>query len=227
MFQMTIRQGRYLVFASWFLGFFSSLWYAMALKLVEEPDGSVHCGPFSEKTLLTTSLLVLLVAFQWLPGAAFTIAYIKIIIKLRRDAVINPADISQSSHNRHRRNLRAARILVIEVLCFLGCLFPFYLNSLETTTGNGHPAASITPEGMLVVCMMITYSLINPLCHIFLNSDFREQVRKMYHQLKVFCGLESILVSDSSHFRLPGLHLYLEPETRLHGEMSVNSNTRS
>ena len=217
---MTIRQARYLVILSWCLGFIASIWFSMALKIETDKRDRIQCGPYSEKTWVTSALLMLLVGLQWLPGAAFTVAYIKMIIKLRRDAVINPADVSQSSQNRHRRNIRAARILAIEVLFFLGCLFPFYHNSIATITGDVRAASPLTLEGTIVFCAMITYSLANPFCHILLNSEFREEVKKMTHQLKAFCGLESVQISDPSKFHLPGLQLYDE-ETRGNADRTV------
>ena len=127
--------------------------------------------------------------------------------------MINPADVSQSSQNRHRRNLRAARILVIEVLFFLGCLYPFYQYSIAGVTGKGSVAGALSTEGTLVFCMMMTYSLTNPFCHILLNSEFREEVKKINHQVKVCCGLERRRIGNSSDLHLPGLHLCQE-ETR-------------
>lgn len=225
LFQMTIRQARYMAILSWCLGFIASIWFFMTLKTERDKKGHLQCGPYSEKTWKTRALLMLLVGFQWLPGAAFTVAYIKIIVKLRRDAVINPADVSQSSQNRHRRNLRAARILVIEVLFFLGCLLPFYHNSIATITGDESAASPLSPEGMIVFCAMITYSLTNPFCHILLNSEFRGEVKKMNHQLKTLFGLESVRISDSSHFHLPGLQLCVE-ETRKNADRTATPTAR-
>ena len=222
LFQMTIRQSRYLVIVSWFLGFVASFWYALSLKLETDKNGRLHCAQLSDRTWVTTALLVLLIGTQWLPGAAFTVAYIRIIIKLRRDAVISPADVSQSSQNRHRRNLRAARILVIEVLFFLGCLFPFYQHTIATATENSAAAGSLTPQGMLVYCMMMTYSLTNPFCHILLNSEFREEVKKISRQLKAFCGLENKGISD---FHLPGWHVHHE-ETRQNEGSNIHNQGR-
>ena len=215
--QMSIRLARYLVIVSWSLGFITSMWFAMTLRLVTEDNGRTHCSIYSEKSWLITGLFILLVGTQWLPGALFTVAYIKIILKLRRDGVINPSDVSQSSQNRHRRNLRAARILVIEVVFFLGCLYPFYQYTIATGTGNRSTSAgSLTPEGMIVFCMMMTYSLTNPFCHILLNREFREEVKRMSQQIKTFCGVKSKQISWSDT-HLPGWHLNRD-ETRQNEE---------
>lgn len=207
---MTIRSARYLVVLSWIFGFLTSIWYALSLNLVTDRNNRSHCIPQSEKIWITKALLLLIPATQWLPGVVFMGAYIKIILKLRRNAVINPSDVSQSSQNRHRRNMRAVRILIIEVVIFLGCLFPFYHHSLETTFSDVGEFGPLSAKGTLVYCLMMTYSLINPFCHILLNSEFREEVSKMKHQLTVFFGLENNHVSECSHCHLPSPHLHLE-----------------
>lgn len=122
---MTIRSARCLVIVSWVLGLFTSFWYALSLNLATDMNGHVHCSPHSEKNWKTNTLLLVIPATQWLPGVVFMAAYIKIILRLRRNGVIKPSDVTQSSQNRHRRNKRAVRILIIEVVLFLGCLFPF------------------------------------------------------------------------------------------------------
>lgn len=207
---MTVRLARYLVILSWFVGFLTSFWYALSLNLVTDKSGRVHCSPQSEKTWITNILLLLIPVTQWLPGGVFMVAYIKIILKLRRDAVINPSDVSQSSQNRHRRNMRAVRILIIDVVLFLGCLYPFYQLSFTMTFSDVSDLGPLTVKGTLVYCLMMTYSLINPFCHILLNSEFREEVVKMNHQLKVFFCLEKNHVSECSQCHLPGQHLYHE-----------------
>ena len=207
---MTIRLARYLVIISWVLGFLTSIWYALSFNLVkDERNGRVHCSPLShlEKSWITNALLFLILVTQWLPGVVFMVAYIKIILRLRRNAVINPSDVSQSSQNRHRRNMRAARILIIEVVLFVACLYPFYHHSLAMTSSDDSEFGPLSVKGMLVNCMMMTYSLINPFCHILLNSEFRGEVVKMNDQLKVFFRLEKNRVSEGSHCHLPGFHL--------------------
>ena len=210
---MTIRAARYLVILSWIFGFLTSIWYALSLNLVLDRNNRSHCIPHSEKTWITNALLLLIPATQWLPGVVFMVAYIKIILRLRRNAVINPSDVSQSSQNRHRRNMRAVRILIIEVVIFLGCLFSFYQHSFAITFSDVRELGPLSAKGTLVYCLMMTYSLINPFCHILLNSEFREEVFKMKHQLTVLFGLEKNHVSECSHCHLPSQHLHLE-ETR-------------
>lgn len=207
---MTIRLARYLVIISWAVGFLTSFWFAQTLNLVPDGNGRVHCSPYLEKSWLTNLLLLLIPVTQWLPGVVFMVAYIKIIHKLRRDAVINPSDISQSSQNRHRRNIRAARILIIEVVLFLACLYPFYHHSLAMIFGDVSDVGPLSAKGMFVNCMMITYSLINPFCHILLNSEFRSEVVRMFHELTTFFRLRKNRVSERSHCHLPGYHLNQE-----------------
>lgn len=207
---MTIRLARYLVILSWIWGFLASFWYAHSLGLVQDRNNRVDCIPHSEITWLTNALLLVIPATQWLPGVVFMVAYIKIILQLRRNAVINPSDVSQSSQNRHRRNMRAVRILIIEVVIFLACLFPFYQHSISITFSDASGLGPLSVKGTLVYCFMMTYSLINPFCHILFNSEFREEVVKMKHQLKVFFGLENNHVSECSHCHLPGQHFYHE-----------------
>ena len=207
---MTIRSARYLVIFSWFFGLLTSIWYALSLALVTDRNNHSHCIPHSEKTWIANTLLLLIPATQWLPGVVFMVAYIKIILKLRRNAVINPSDISQTSQNRHRRNMRAVRILIVEVVIFLGCLFPFYQHSFAITFSDVSELGPLSAEGTLVYCLMMTYSLINPFCHILLNSEFREELVKMKHQLTVFFGLENNHVSECSHCHLPSQHLHHE-----------------
>lgn len=212
-FQMTIRLARFLVVISWILGFITSIWFSMSLHLVTDRNGRVGCDTRSTQSWITDALLLLIIATQWLPGVVFTAAYIKIILKLRRDSAINPSDVSQSSQNRHRRNLRAARILVIEVVLFLACLYPFYHYSMARAFANGASVVPMSVEGMLVYCLMMTYSLINPFCHILFNSEFRGELVKMNYQLKVFCHLEKNRVSECSHCHRSGWHVHYE-ETR-------------
>ena len=207
---MTIRSARYLVIFSWFFGFITSIWYALSLALVADRNNRSHCIPHSEKTWIANTLLLLIPATQWLPGVVFMVAYIKMILKLRRNAVINPSDISQTSQNRHRRNMRAVRILIVEVVIFLGCLFPFYQHSFAITFSDVSELGPLSAEGTLVYCLMMTYSLINPFCHILLNSEFREELVKMKHQLTVFFGLENNHVSECSHCHLPSQDLHHE-----------------
>lgn len=207
---MTIRLARYLVVISWVVGFLASFWFALSLNLVPDRNGRVHCSPYLEKSWLTNLLLLLLLVTQWLPGAVFMAAYIKIIRQLRRNAVINPSDISQSSQNRHRRNIRAARILIIEVVLFLACLYPFYHHSLAMIFGDVSDVGPLSVRGMFVNCMMMTYSLINPFCHILLNSEFRSEVVKTFHQLTTFFGFRKNRVSECSHCHLPDKNLNKE-----------------
>lgn len=207
---MTIRLARFLVILSWIIGFLTSIWYALSLNLVEDRNNRAHCIPHSKKTWITNALLLLIPATQWLPGVVFMVAYIKIILTLRRNAVINPSDVSQSSQNRHRRNMRAVRILIIEVVIFLGCLFPFYQHSLQIIFTDASELGPLSAKGTLVYCLMMTYALINPFCHILLNSEFREEVLKMKHQLTAFFGVENNHVSECSHCHLPSQHLHHE-----------------
>lgn len=218
---MSIRVARCLVVVSWFLGFIASVWYSIAVTLVTNDDGHTHCQPGSKGTFVTTSLLLLILGTQWLPGAAFTITYMRIILKLRRDGVIKPSDVSQSSQNRHRRNLRAARILVIEVLFFLGCLYPFYHYSLATAMGDGESPGLLSREGTVIFCMMITFSLTNPFCHILLNSEFREHVRRIFQQIK--SGLGNRTIRNWSEIHLPGWHVHRDKETS--GQNEERHNT--
>lgn len=207
---MTIGLARSLVILSWIFGLLTSIWYALSLELVTDRNNRSHCIPHSEKTWITNTLLLLIPSTQWLPGVVFMVAYIKIILKLRRDAMINPSDISQTSQNRHRRNMRAVRILIVEVVIFLGCLFPFYQHSFAITFSDVSEFGPLSAKGTLVYCLMMTYSLINPLSHILLNSEFRGDVVKMKHQLTVFFGLENNHVSECSHCHLPSQHLHHE-----------------
>ena len=220
---MTIRLARYLVILSWIWGFLASFWYAHSLGLVQDRNNRVNCIPHSEITWLTNALLLLIPATQWLPGVVFMVAYIKIILQLRRNAVINPTDVSQSSQNRHRRNMRAVRILIIEVVIFLACLFPFYQHSFSITFSDARGLGPLSVEGTLVYCLMMTYSLINPFCHILLNSEFREEVVKMKHQLKVFFGLENNRVGECSRCHLPTQHLYREEMRNIQERTNWNS----
>ena len=128
---MTIRLARCLVILSWIFGFLTSVWYALSLDLVMDSNNRAHCIPHREKTWFTNALLLLITVTQWLPGIVFMVAYMKIILQLRRNAVINPSDVSQSSQNRHRRNMRAVRILIIEVVIFLGCFLPVLSTQLH------------------------------------------------------------------------------------------------
>ncbi|KAL9968562.1 hypothetical protein ACROYT_G020670 [Oculina patagonica] len=212
--QMTIRLARFLVVISWALGFLTSFWYALALNLDTDRHGHVHCSSHTNKTWVTKALLLLIPCTQWLPGVVFTIAYVKIILKLRRTAVINPSDVTQSSQNRHRRNMRAIRILIIEVVLFLGCLFPFYKQSLAMTVHDVSTSGSLTIQGTIMYCLMMTYSLINPFCHILLNTEFRGEIVKMVCQLKAFCHLRTNRVNECSHCHLPGWHLKQEETTQ-------------
>ena len=204
---MTIRLARYLQVVSWAVGFLTSFWYALSLNLVTEQNGLVHCSSHSKKDWVTNALLLLIPCTQWLPGVVFTVAYMKIILKLRRNAVINPSDATQSSQNRHRRNMRAIRILIIEVVLFLCCLIPFYKHSLTMTVGEVSTTSSLTAEGMIIYCLMMTYSLINPFCHILLNTEFRGEVIKMVSQVKASCCLQTKHANECSRCHLPGWHL--------------------
>jgi len=142
-------------------------------------------------------------------------AYIKIILTLRRNGVVKPCDVTQSSQNRYRRNKKAVRILIIEVVLFMGCLIPFYQHSLAMTFGKIHSTGPLTVKGMLIYCLMMTYSLINPFCHIVFNAEFRGEVVKMLSQTKAFCCMERNRVSECPHCRLPGSHMH-------HTEMQTN-----
>ena len=217
LFQMAIHVARYLVVLSWILGLLTSVWFAMSITIDTRRGGRVSCDITSRESWMKGTLLLLIIVTQWLPGVVFMVAYIKIILKLRRDSVINPSDVSQSSQNRHRRNKRAARILVIEVLLFLGCLYPFYHNSLAWSFGPGVAFDPLSIQGTIVYCMMMTYSLINPFCHILLNSEFRGEIVKMTHQLRVCCHLERNRVGHCSHCDLPAWHLH-QKETHNNAE---------
>lgn len=204
---MTIRLARYLLVVSWTVGYLTSFWYAFSLNLVTEQNGLVHCSSHPNKDWVANALLLLIPCTQWLPGVVFMVAYMKIILKLRRNAVISPSDVTQSSQNRHRRNMRAIRILIIEVVLLLCCLFPFYKHSLTMTFGEVSTTSSLTAEGMLIYCLMMTYSLINPFCHILLNTEFRGEVIKMVSQVKAFCCLQTKHDNACSRCHLPGWHL--------------------
>ena len=189
---MSTRQAKYLIFLSWCLAVGVGIWYAVSLITVKTwTDGCRYCGPFLERTWVTEMLFVFLIGIVYLPGAIFIILYIKIIIKLRRDAVVNPKDISQSSKNRHRRNARAAQILVTETVLCLVCLFPFHRCSIIGTVDETALVNSFTPHWTIIVCTMIIYSLINPFCHVILNSGFRQEVKKILQQCKIFCKIET------------------------------------
>ncbi len=194
---------------SWALGFLTSFWYALSLHLVTARNGRVHCSPLMEKSWIASTLLLLIPVTQWLPGVVFMVAYIKIILKLRRNAVVNPSDVSQSSQNRHRRNMRAARILIIEVVLFKACLYPFYQFSLAMIFGDVSDFGPLSVKGTLVNCMMMSYSLINPFCHILLNSEFRSEVAKMNHQLKHYFCLEE---SSQQVFTLSFARMSVKPK---------------
>lgn len=211
---MTIRLARFLAIVSWVLGFLTSFWYALSLNLVtDERNGRVHCSSHPEKTWIAKALLLLIPCTQWLPGIVFTVAYMKIILRLRRNAMINPSDVTQSSQNRHRRNMRAIRILIIEVVLFLGCLFPFYKYSLGMIFDEATTTGSLSDEASFIYCLMMTYSLINPFCHILLNTEFRGEVAKIGFQLKAFCCQGKNRVNENSHIHLPGWHLKQEQST--------------
>ena len=205
---MTIRFARYLVVASWIIGLFTSFCYALSLNLSTDKNDRVHCTSQSDKSWKTNTLLLVIPATQWLPGVVFMAAYIKIILRLRRNGVVKPSDVTLSSQNRHRRNKRAVRILVIEVALFLGFLCPFYQRSLAMIFGKTSYTAPLSVEGMFIYCLMTTYSLINPFCHIVFNAEFRREVFKMVSQTKAFCHLESNRVSECPHCHLPGSHLH-------------------
>ena len=206
--QMTIRFARYLVVASWIIGLFTSFCYALSLNHSTDKNDRVHCTSQSDKSWKTNTLLLVIPATQWLPGVVFMAAYIKIILRLRRNGVVKPSDVTLSSQNRHRRNKRAVRILVIEVALFLGFLCPFYQRSLAMIFGKTSYTAPLSVEGMFIYCLMTTYSLINPFCHIVFNAEFRREVFKMVSQTKAFCHLESNRVSECPHCHLPGSHLH-------------------
>ena len=189
---MNVRQARYLVLLSWPVAFISSIWLAISLGLTPNDTGRILCQPRAEITWLKITLVLLLVGTQWIPGIVFTVAYVKTILKLRRDGVVKPSDISQSSQNRHRRNRRAARILVIEVVTFVVCLYPSYQLFLEEAFGDlSHSADPASLKGMITFCMMMTYSLANPIAHLTLNSEFRAEIAKLVGQMKVLCHLET------------------------------------
>ena len=200
---------------SWVIGLFTSFCFALSLNLTKDKYGGVHCTSQSDKTWKTSTLLLVIPTTQWLPGIIFMTAYIKIILRLRRNGVVKPSDITQSSQNRHRRNKRAVRILVIEVVLFVGCLIPFYQHSLAMTFGKISSTGPLSVEEMLIYCLMMTYSLINPFCHIVFNAEFRGEVIKMVSQTKAFCCLETNRLSECPHCHLPGNHLY-------HTEMQTN-----
>ena len=212
---MTIRLARYLVILSWVIGLFTSFCFAMSLNLVTDKYDHVHCTSQSDKSWKTNTLLLVIPATQWLPGVVFMAAYIKIILTLRRNGVVKPSDVTQSSQNRYRRNKRAVRILIIEVVLFMGCLIPFYQHSLAMTFGKINSTGPLTVKGMLIYCLMMTYSLINPFCHIVFNAEFRGEVVKMLSQTKAFCCLGRNRVSECPHCHLPGSHMY-------HAEMKTN-----
>ena len=212
---MTIRVARYLVIVSWVVGLFTSFWFALSLRLVTDKHDRVHCTSQSDKNWKTNALLLVIPATQWLPGVVFMATYVKIILRLRRNGVVKPSDVTLSSQNRHRRNKRAVRILVIEVVLFLGFLCPFYQQSLDITSGKITSTGPLTVKGMLIYCLMMTYSLINPFCHIVFNAEFRREVFKMLSQTKVFCRLKTNRVSECPHCHLAGSHLH-------HTEMQTN-----
>ena len=205
---MKISLARSLVIVSWIIGLFTSFWFALSLTLVTDKHGHVHCTSHSDKSWKTNALLLIIPATQWLPGVVFMAAYMKIILRLRRNGVVKPWDVTLSSQNRHRRNKRAVRILVIEVVLFVGCLLPFYQHSLAMTFGKISSTGPLTVKGMLIYCLMMTYSLINPFCHIVFNAEFRREVFKMLSQTKAFCRLETNRVSECPHCHLPGNHAY-------------------
>ena len=212
---MTIRLARYLVFVSWIIGLLTSFCFALSLNLSTDKNDRVHCTSQSDKTWKTNTLLLVIPATQWLPGVVFMGTYIKIILRLRKNGVVKPSDVTLSSQNRHRRNKRAVRILVIEVALFLGCLCPFYQQSLAMTFGTISYTGPLSVEGMFIHCLMMTYSLINPFCHIIFNAEFRREVFKMVSQINAFCHLETNRVSECPHCHLSGNHLY-------HTEMQTN-----
>lgn len=183
--QMTINIAKGAVVLSWVLGLLTSVWFALSIDT--KIDDKRSCGVVATDFWIKVTLLLLIIGTQWLPGVFFTVAYIKIILKLRRDSVINPSDVSQSSQNRHRRNKRAARILVIEVLLFLCFLYPFYQHSLAWILGSDDIVSPLSVKGTLIFCMMMSYSLINPICHIALNSEFRAEIFRMICQFKGCC----------------------------------------
>ena len=182
---MTINIAKGVVVLSWVLGLLTSVWFALSIDT--KIDEKRSCGVVATDFWIKVTLLLLIIGTQWLPGVFFTVAYIKIILKLRRDSVINPSDVSQSSQNRHRRNKRAARILVIEVLLFLCFLYPFYQHSLAWILGSDDIVSPLSVKGTFIFCMMMSYSLINPICHIALNSEFRAEIFRMICQFKGCC----------------------------------------
>ena len=208
---------KYVVVLSWFLGLLTSIWFALSISLGMTTGNRRTCNIGAKDFWIKQTLLLLIIGTQWLPGGVFTVAYIKIILKLRRDSVINPSDVSQSSQNRHRRNKRAARILVIEVLLFLCFLYPFYQYSLAWILGSGDIVSPLSVKGMVIYCLMMSYSLINPICHIVLNSECRREIIKMICQFKGRCSRAKNRAGDCTQCHGPswrekqqGTHLATE-----------------
>lgn len=186
---MTIRTARWLIAVTWLVAVPSSfLGGTSSLQLVTKSSGNVYCAIRAEKSVMKALIMISVLATQGIPTMFFVFTYVKIIVKLRKDAItVNPSERAQSDINRIRRNKKAVKILLAEVVLFMFCLFPFHQFNMSEVFRHGGLVSPFTLSSSIIYCMMISYSIINPIIHLTLNSDFRKEVLKMANQAKMCC----------------------------------------
>lgn len=189
LFQMTVRTAYWLTLITWLVTVPSSfLGGNSSLKLVTKTSGNVVCFIHAEENIAKALIISSLVVTQLVPAIFFVFTYIKIILKLRKDVVsINPSERAQSDINRIQRNKKAVKILLVEVVLFMVFLYPFHQFNMSEVFSHGGLVSPLTLRSLIIYSMMVSYSTINPIIHLVLNSEFRKQVLKLANQAKTCC----------------------------------------
>ena len=176
---MSLKTAKVLALLSWFSSLVGAGITTSMYQLVEIPrDGRIICtfagSKQSFQTLITTGLFVM----EIIPLCLFTVAYCRMIRKLRLDSYISPTDISLSSINRAKRNRRAIKILLIEIILFVLCLVPFFWTHLMNAYAGGSGRFVVDPvsfEDLVVFGLMTLFSVVNPIVHLPLSPEFKKE----------------------------------------------------
>lgn len=185
---MKLHQARRLALACWVTSLIMAGALVPNLNLIQTDGNSIYCWFVAHETRAQAIFLFVIVTLGAFPLAFFIVTYFKMIRKLKKDGV-SPADDSQSSVNRARRNRRAITILLIEVVMFVACIMPFYFVSVKSLfvpfNETLHP---FSWESLIIYGMMVTFSAVNPLLHGFFNSKFRKEVKRLFAGVSCFEG---------------------------------------
>ena len=175
-----------LILTSWLVACIMYVTHFYTFKLLSEDEGAVCIHTW--EPLFADSFeawkvefLVHTILFVFIPFIVVTALYITILVRIRR--IFVPEDASSSGQRRRlKRNRNVLRVILVVVIAFGCCWFPFLIYTYAVTfiwfNNNLDPPCSVRFIGECTLYLTYLNSSINPAVYFVFSMNYRNGLTK-------------------------------------------------